>query len=82
MSVSVLLRLVTEILAQGRVVGRAEIVDTGETLVFKDQAEMVAFLLRSATTGNAGIANHGAPPAVQNGVPPSAAVASAQAESV
>lgn len=44
MTVSVLLRLVPAALAQGRVAGHAEIVDTGETVVFKDQHEMLAFL--------------------------------------
>ncbi len=47
-TVSVLLRLVTEPPRQGRVAGHAEIVDTGESLVFKDQDEMLAFL-RQAT---------------------------------
>jgi hypothetical protein len=48
MTVSVILRLLASNLAQGRVVGRAEIVDTGETVSFKDQQEMLDFILRSA----------------------------------
>lgn len=47
MSVAVLLRLVAEALAEGRVAGHAEVVETGATAVFKDQAEMVAFLRRA-----------------------------------
>ncbi len=47
MNVSVLLRLVPGALTEGRVAGHAEVVDTGETAVFKDLEEMVAFL-RSA----------------------------------
>ncbi len=46
MSVSVLLRLVSETAAEGRLAGHAEVVDTGETTAFKDQDEMVAFLRR------------------------------------
>jgi hypothetical protein len=49
MTVSVILRLLASNLAQGRVVGRAEIVDTGETISFKDQQEMLDFILRSAS---------------------------------
>lgn len=49
MTVSVLLRLITETLAEGRVAGQAEIVDTGEAMVFRDQDEMVAFLQRATT---------------------------------
>lgn len=44
MNVSILLRLVPHALTEGRVAGHAEIVDTGETAVFKDLEEMVAFL--------------------------------------
>lgn len=44
MSVSVLLRLMPTALTEGRVAGHAEIVDTGESVVFKDLEEMVAFL--------------------------------------
>lgn len=51
MTFSVLLRLVTDALAQGRVAGHAEIVDTGETLVFKDQEEMLAFLQGASANG-------------------------------
>ncbi len=51
MTLSVLLRLVSEALAQGRVAGHAEVVDTGETVVFKDQDEMLAFLQGASTQG-------------------------------
>ncbi len=54
MTFSVLLRLVTEALAQGRVAGHAEIVDTGETVVFKDQDEMLAFLQGASAPGASG----------------------------
>ena len=49
MTISVLLRLVAGTLANGRVAGHAEIVDTGETLVFRDQEEMLAFLHRATS---------------------------------
>jgi hypothetical protein len=51
MTLSVLLRLVSEALAQGRVAGHAEVVDTGETVVFKDQDEMLAFLQGASAHG-------------------------------
>jgi hypothetical protein len=53
MNVSILLRLVPDALSQGRVAGHAEIVETGETMVFKDQDEMLAVLQR------AGVHRHG-----------------------
>jgi len=62
MTVAVILRLLGGNLAQGRVVGRAEIVDTGETFAFRDEQEMVAFILRSAST--VAIGPRGAPPAL------------------
>lgn len=51
MTISVLLRLVPETLKQGRVTGHAEIVDTGESVLFKDQDEMLAFLRRASAGG-------------------------------
>jgi hypothetical protein len=48
MNVSILLRLVTDALGEGRVAGRAEVVETGEIAVFKDQEEMLAFLQRAS----------------------------------
>lgn len=51
MTLSVLLRLVSDALAQGRVAGHAEVVDTGETIVFKDQDEMLAFLQCASAHG-------------------------------
>jgi len=53
MTFSVLLRVVTKALAQGRVAGHAEIVDTGESVVFKDQEEMLAFLQGASVHGTA-----------------------------
>jgi hypothetical protein len=46
MTIAVLLRLISGPQAQGRVVGHAEIVDTGERQAFKDEAEMLAILER------------------------------------
>ena len=46
MTVAVLLRLVSGQQASGRVAGHLEIVDTGETEVFKDEQEMLAILER------------------------------------
>jgi hypothetical protein len=46
MTISVLIRLLSAGLIEGRVAGHAEVVDTGETVVFKDQEEMLAFLHR------------------------------------
>ena len=47
MTISVLLRLVGGTRTTGRVCGHAEIVETGETVVFRDQEEMLAFLRRA-----------------------------------
>jgi hypothetical protein len=55
MNISVLIRLLTDGLAEGRVAGHAEVVDTGETLVFKDQDEMLAFLHQAGARGTGGI---------------------------
>ena len=44
MNISILLRVVADALMEGRIAGRAEVVDTGETIVFKDQDEMLAFI--------------------------------------
>ena len=48
MTVAVLLRLISGSQANGRVAGRAEIVDTGETEMFKDEEEMLAILERAS----------------------------------
>lgn len=45
MTVSILLRLVPRALADGRLAGQAEIVDTGHTTVFRDTEELLALLL-------------------------------------
>ncbi len=46
MTVLILLRLISGTQANGRVAGHAEIVDTGQTEVFRDQEEMLAILER------------------------------------
>lgn len=60
MTVSVLLRLVSDTLTSGRVAGHAEVVETGETAMFKDPAEMLQFLRRVSTQGglHKGMAMH------------------------
>jgi hypothetical protein len=50
MNVSVLLRLIPAERTGGRLAGQAELVESGETTVFADHDEMLAFL-RRATTG-------------------------------
>lgn len=52
MTISVLLRRVSGSLKHGHVAGQAQVVGTGETVVFKDQDEMLEFL-RQATAGAA-----------------------------
>jgi cytochrome c553 len=47
MSVAVLIRLVAGALAEGRIAGHAEVVETGQSQLFKDQEEMLAFLRRA-----------------------------------
>jgi hypothetical protein len=54
MTVAVLLRLISGTQANGRVTGQAEIVDTGETEVFRDEAEMLAILQRVSNAPAAG----------------------------
>lgn len=44
MSVSVLLRLVPDALAEGRLAGQAEIVETGESVLFHDADEIASFV--------------------------------------
>lgn len=44
MNLSVLLRLLREPLAAGRLVGEAEIVETGERTVVRDAAQLVDYL--------------------------------------
>jgi len=43
-SISVLLRLAPQALSTGRLAGRAEIVETGESTQIRDSDELVAFL--------------------------------------
>lgn len=52
MTVAVLLRLISGTQANGRVAGHAEIVDTGESALFKDQEEMLAILERASRASN------------------------------
>lgn len=44
MTVSVVLRLVPGALAEGRLAGHAEVVDTGRTTVFRDADELLRLL--------------------------------------
>ena len=48
MNVSVLLRLIPAARAGGRLAGQAELIETGETAVFADHDEMLAFLRQAA----------------------------------
>jgi hypothetical protein len=48
MNISILLRVVADALAEGRIAGRAEVVDTGESVLFKDQDEMLAFIQKAS----------------------------------
>jgi hypothetical protein len=47
MTVSVVLRLIEQALATGRLAGEAELVATGERAVVKDADELLAFVRRS-----------------------------------
>lgn len=44
MHLSILLRVALDPLDDGRVAGRAEIVDTGETTIFSDADQLLAFV--------------------------------------
>jgi hypothetical protein len=44
MSVSILVRIIPELLRNGRFAGQAEVVDTGETVVFSDAEEVIEFI--------------------------------------
>jgi hypothetical protein len=44
MTLSVVLRLLTEALERGRLAGQLEVVETGERTLVRDADEMVAFL--------------------------------------
>ena len=55
MNVSVLLRLIPAGRVGGRLAGQAELVETGETTVFADHDEMLAFL-RQVSAGPVGAA--------------------------
>jgi hypothetical protein len=46
MTVSVVLRLVEQALAAGRLAGEAEVVETGERRVVRDAEDLLAFLRR------------------------------------
>jgi hypothetical protein len=52
MNVSVLLRLIPPERTGGRLAGQAELVETGETTVFADHDEMLAFLRRASAAGD------------------------------
>jgi hypothetical protein len=52
MNISVLLRLVPPARARGRLAGQAEVVETGETIVFSDPDEMLAFLRQVSAEGS------------------------------
>ena len=47
MTISFLLRLKPDAMGEGRIAGHAEVVETGQSVVFKDLEEMLAFLQRS-----------------------------------
>lgn len=47
MTISILLRLKPDAMGEGRVAGHAEIVETGQSVMFKDLDEVLAFLRRS-----------------------------------
>ena len=46
MTIAVLLRVVSDQAELGKIVGRAEVVETGETFAFRDAAELSAQLLQ------------------------------------
>jgi hypothetical protein len=62
MNVSVLLRLIPAARAGGRLAGQAEVVETGETTVFSDHDEMLAFLRRASAQSADPAAGHAAEP--------------------
>jgi hypothetical protein len=45
MTIAVLLRLRSDALAQGRVAGQAEVIDTGQCVSFGDLDQMLSFLV-------------------------------------
>ena len=47
-NISVLLRLLREPLASGRVIGQVEVVDTGDRALVHDERELVAYLREQA----------------------------------
>lgn len=47
MSCAFMLKLVDQALAERRIVGRIEVVQTGEASVIRDASELIAFLLTS-----------------------------------
>ncbi len=52
MNISVLLRLLREPLAAGRVVGQVEVVDTGERTLVQNEQELLAYLRERAQDGH------------------------------
>lgn len=62
MTVAVLLRLISGAQANGRVAGHAEIVDTGETHVFRDHQEMLAILELASSRSSGGPKDEAAQP--------------------
>jgi len=70
MTVSVLLRLRTAALAEGRLVGRAELVDTGEQVLVRRTEDLVAYLRARAlepATPSSGSGDAPGPPAIGSG---------------
>lgn len=58
MNVSVLLRILPASRTGGRLAGRAELIETGETRVFADHDEMLVFLRQVAGTPPAADPDH------------------------
>ena len=54
MATAFVIRLVSSGPADGRLIGQVEIVETGETLLFRDDADLVAVLRRAAQAGEDG----------------------------
>jgi hypothetical protein len=44
MSLSILVRIIPELLREGRIAGQAEVVETGESIVFRDAGEVIGFI--------------------------------------
>lgn len=44
MSLSILVRVIPELLREGRVAGQAEVVETGQSVVFRDAEEVIGFI--------------------------------------